>query len=73
MLDRRLPHGDETRVRQESDFTYYRRRAEEEMEAAGAAESEEARASHLQLSTQYAILADMIRHERRRRGTNDNL
>lgn len=72
MLDRRSSHGDETLVRQESDFAYYRRRADEEMEAADKAASEEARASHLQLSTQYAILADMIRHERRRRGVNDN-
>jgi hypothetical protein len=59
-------------VRQESDFAYYSRRADEEKEAAERAASDEARASHVQLSAQYAILADMIREERRRRGANDN-
>ena len=59
-------------VRQESDFAYYRRRADEEMEAAAEAASDEARASHVQLSTQYAILADMIRSETWRRNANDN-
>ena len=69
MLDRCFTHGNESGVRQESDFAYYRRRADEELEAAHQA------ASHIQLSTQYAILADMIRSElrRRRRGANDNL
>jgi hypothetical protein len=74
MLDRRLTHGDETSVRQETDLAYYRRRADEELEAAQEAASEAARASHVQLSTQYSILADMIRDElgRRRLGANDN-
>lgn len=74
MLDRCFTHGNESGVRQESDFAYYRRRADEELEAAHQAACEEARASHIQLSTQYAILADMIRGELRRRhhGANDN-
>jgi len=42
------------------------------MEAAAEAASDEARASHVQLSTQYAILADMIRSLTWRRNANDN-
>lgn len=42
------------------------------MEAAEQAACEQAKASHLQLSTQYAILADMIRGDAWRRNANDN-
>jgi hypothetical protein len=72
MLDRGIRQDDKAAVRQESDFAYYRRRADEEMEAADMAATEAARASHIQLSTQYSILADMIRDERRRTVANDN-
>jgi hypothetical protein len=42
------------------------------MEAAEGAHSDEARASHVQLATQYSILADMIRTELGRPKANDN-
>lgn len=58
-------------MRKEADFVYYRRRAREEMQAAESARSDAARASHLQLSTQYGILAEMIRGELGRVGVND--
>jgi hypothetical protein len=67
-----LPSRRETGVPQESDYDYYRRRANEEMEAAEGAHSDEARASHVQLATQYSILAKMIRTELRRPKANDN-
>lgn len=46
---------------EDSDYAYYRRRAEEEAAAAELATSGTARESHLQLSKQYASLADMMR------------
>ncbi len=60
------------RVRKEADLAYYRQRAREEMGAAESASCDAARASHLQLSTQYAILADMIRSELGRPIANDD-
>jgi hypothetical protein len=67
-----LPSRRESGVPEETDFDYYRRRANEEMEAAEGAHSDEARASHVQLATQYSILADMIRTELGRPKANDN-
>lgn len=72
MLDRRLRLTQGAGVPEESDLVYYRRRADEELEAAETAQSEQAKASHLQLSTQYSILADMIRTELARPRANDN-
>ena len=59
-------------MRQETDFAYFQRRAGEEKVAAQVSASEEVRARHAQLSEQYSILAEMIRHQRLRVGANDN-
>ena len=64
------PH--ESGVYRESDYAYYQRRADEEQQAAEAAACQQARASHLQLSMQYSILADMIRTHTGQRTVYDN-